>query len=432
MSDVLVLRYASEVTIIRGDPPTQIIQNTPVSQIVIQREGIPGPRGPRGLPGGGVVVDGDWGDVVITGAGTDDEHWAVPDLVLKAELTGAEFTGPVEVPPEPYAPEWQDSTEAATKGDLFVKLEEMATYGGVSINAFEFDFSTAVTVPPGVHQVRLNHSSANLTSKIWVDHETNSGFDPGLFLNIIEPGDFIFLQDKVDSTTHHKYEALGPAVNEGTYSEIPVSWVDGAGDFVNKKSTIFAIVQPEVEAPVPVWGGIVGDIEDQADLQAALAEKVDSGDIFTADEAGVVPASGGGEEKFMRADGTWAVPLQPILFVQEIAFIIDAGNNPIQTGPKGDLHIPFDCEVLGWTVLGDQVGNISVDIEREILGSFPPDQADDITGTNPPKLINQSSASGDATSWLSTIVANSVLRYRVTSADTVKRVTISLTVEKVL
>ena len=245
MSDVLVLRYVSEVTIIRGDPPTQIIQNTPVTQVVIQREGIAGPRGPRGLPGGGTVVDGDWGDVVITGAGTDDEHWAVPDLANKADLTGAEFTGPVEVPPEPYSPEWEDSNEVVTKADIFNKFESLVS-------------------------------------------------------------------------------------------------------------------------------------------------------------------------------------------IQEIAFIIDAGNNPIQPGVKGDIRIPYDCEIIGWAVLADQVGNISVDIERETFGSFPPDQADDITGTNPPKLINQNSASGDATSWLSTIVANSVLRYRVTSADTVKRVTISLTVEKVL
>lgn len=36
-------------------------------------------------------------------------------------------------------------------------------------------------------------------------------------------------------------------------------------------------------------------------LQAQLA-------VFTANDGGTVPASGGGAVKFLRADGTWAVP----------------------------------------------------------------------------------------------------------------------------
>jgi hypothetical protein len=430
MSDVLVQRYASEVTIIRGDPPTQIIQNTPVANIIIQREGIPGARGPRGFPGPGQgVEDGDYGDVIVTGAGGPDELWDVPELDNKADITGEIFTGPVEVPPEPYSAEWEGSNEVVTKADLFNKFESFSSGDVASMDAFIYDFSSVVNVPPGVHQVRLNNGTYSAATKVWVDYETNNGFDSSFAISRFEPGEQLYLQDKVDAAIGHRYNIIGAPVDYGSYAEIPIEWVEGTGVFGNKKTIVLARLKAEVPM---VWGNILGDIQDQEDLQAALDAKVGEGDIFTADEAGVVPASGGGEEKFMRADGAWAVPTQPILLVQEIAFIIDAGNNPIQTGVKGDLHIPFDCEVIGWTVLGDQVGNISVDIEREVLGAFPPDTADDITGTNPPKLINQSSASGDATSWLSTIVANSVLRYRVTSADTVKRVTISLTVEKVL
>lgn len=51
MSDVVVLRKESIVTLIQGQPTSPSVGGGTASSVVIKREGIPGVRGEQGIPG---------------------------------------------------------------------------------------------------------------------------------------------------------------------------------------------------------------------------------------------------------------------------------------------------------------------------------------------------------------------------------------------
>lgn len=116
--------------------------------------------------------------------------------------------------------------------------------------------------------------------------------------------------------------------------------------------------------------------------------------------------------------------------LQAITFVVDGGGVAIIPGIKGDLFVPYDCTITGWTLIADRIGDILVDVEVDNLLAFPPTVADTIVAASPPILIAQQANSGLPVGWITSLPAQSVLRYKVVSALDVQRVTIALTVER--
>lgn len=118
--------------------------------------------------------------------------------------------------------------------------------------------------------------------------------------------------------------------------------------------------------------------------------------------------------------------------IANLHFVIDGGGSAITTGVKGDLQIPFACQILGWSILPDQAGSAVVDVWRDTFANYPPTVADKITGTAKPTLSAAVAAqSSTLTGWNTTINAGDILRFNVDSAATVTRLTIVLKVRKV-
>jgi hypothetical protein len=114
-----------------------------------------------------------------------------------------------------------------------------------------------------------------------------------------------------------------------------------------------------------------------------------------------------------------------------VAFVIDGGGAAITTGIKGDLPIPFACQILDWTLLADQAGSMVLDIWKDVYANFPPVVGDSITASAKPTLSAAAKAqSGTLTGWTTAIAAGDVLRFNVDSVATVQRVTVALTVRK--
>lgn len=115
-----------------------------------------------------------------------------------------------------------------------------------------------------------------------------------------------------------------------------------------------------------------------------------------------------------------------------IAFLIDGGGQAIDTGVKGDLEVPFSCEVDRWTLLADQLGTIVIDIWKDTLANYPPTGADSITGTDTPTISADTNGQSSAlTGWTTTIAAGDILRFNVDSVSGITRCTLSLKVRKV-
>ena len=114
-----------------------------------------------------------------------------------------------------------------------------------------------------------------------------------------------------------------------------------------------------------------------------------------------------------------------------ITFIIDDGGSVIATGIKGDLEIPFGCTIQAVTLLADQTGSIVIDIWKDSYAAYPPTVADSITASAKPTLSSAlKSQDTSLTGWTTSSSAGQILRFNVSSASAVTRVTLSLKVLK--
>lgn len=114
-----------------------------------------------------------------------------------------------------------------------------------------------------------------------------------------------------------------------------------------------------------------------------------------------------------------------------INFIIDGGGATITTGVKGDVVIPFACQIVEATLLADQSGSIVVDIYKDSYANFPPVVGDKITSSAPPTITTATkSTDSTLTGWTKSLTLGDVLRFNVNSVTTIRRVTLILTVKK--
>lgn len=108
-------------------------------------------------------------------------------------------------------------------------------------------------------------------------------------------------------------------------------------------------------------------------------------------------------------------------------WVIDGGGVAITTGIKGDLVIPFACNIEAATMVSTLVGSIIVDIWKDTYANFPPTVADKITGATPPTIAaDDQSTDVTLTGWTVAIAAGSILRFNVNSVTGIQRVTLSL------
>jgi len=114
-----------------------------------------------------------------------------------------------------------------------------------------------------------------------------------------------------------------------------------------------------------------------------------------------------------------------------VTFIIDGGSNTITKGEKGHIQIPFPCTIQGVYAYADQTGSIVVDIWKDTHANFPPTNADSICSATPVTIAAGVKASDVAlTGWTVDIDEGDVLAYNVDSCTSIRRVTVTLVVEK--
>ena len=123
---------------------------------------------------------------------------------------------------------------------------------------------------------------------------------------------------------------------------------------------------------------------------------------------------------------TWGNPIEAA-----IIYVIDGGGSAITTGVKGDLYIPFICNITEVTLLADQSGSIVIDIWKDTYGNFAPTVADTIVASAKPTIaVGIKSQDNTLTGWNKTIEAGDSLRFNVDSITSVTRLTICLKVTR--
>lgn len=115
----------------------------------------------------------------------------------------------------------------------------------------------------------------------------------------------------------------------------------------------------------------------------------------------------------------------------DVQFIIDGGGVAITAGIKGFIRIPFPCNFASWAIMADQSGSIVIDV----LGAQTAIPTTSIVGPgNKPTLTsaqfqNFQTISGWTTS--STPTGDFWLGFNVTSATTVTRVTLDISLHRI-
>lgn len=113
---------------------------------------------------------------------------------------------------------------------------------------------------------------------------------------------------------------------------------------------------------------------------------------------------------------------------------IDGGGATITTGAKGVLGpFPWDVDITGWTLLGDQSGSIVIDIWSDTYANYPPVDADSITASAPPTMSSVTkNASTTLTGWTVRVPAGNILRFNVDSVTALQWVQLLLDMKRVL
>ncbi len=91
---------------------------------------------------------------------------------------------------------------------------------------------------------------------------------------------------------------------------------------------------------------------------------------------------------------------------------IDGGGQVIATGASNYITLPYDGTIVGWYLMADQVGSISIDIRKCIYGNFPPVALDSICGGNYPFLtMDSKNQNGNPVGWTKAITAGDIVEF---------------------
>jgi len=135
------------------------------------------------------------------------------------------------------------------------------------------------------------------------------------------------------------------------------------------------------------------------------------------------------EMAFYGINNTIWYNLSPIDNILTINFIIDGGGSTITTGIKGHVIVDFDCEVLEWAVVADQLGSVVVDVNRATFANYP--TTGSIAGTELPTISTSTKGEDRTLTTWSDIDDGDVLEFEVDSITTCERVTVALKCRKI-
>jgi hypothetical protein len=111
---------------------------------------------------------------------------------------------------------------------------------------------------------------------------------------------------------------------------------------------------------------------------------------------------------------------------RDIQFVIDGRGSVPGAGAYGQISLPYNCTIVGWTLTADQSGSAIVDVLRGSYAAFPTTAS--IAGTDKPTLATaQKNTDSTLTGWGSTALnAGDELQINLNSASTVTRLNLTL------
>jgi hypothetical protein len=119
---------------------------------------------------------------------------------------------------------------------------------------------------------------------------------------------------------------------------------------------------------------------------------------------------------------------------RQVTLLIDGGGVAITTGVKGFVSLPVAGTWKKWRLLSVDAsatsGSIVIDVWKDTYANFPPTVGDTITASAKPTLSAAAkNEDSTLTGWTTSFSAGDVLGFKVDSATTVTKVSLSLEFE---
>jgi hypothetical protein len=113
-------------------------------------------------------------------------------------------------------------------GNNSITVNATSGGGGASVSfPWKFKEPTAAA-DPGSGQFRLNSAVASGITEIYVNDETNNGIDASNFLNIIDTGDIIYIQQNDDASRALLFSVSAATTDNTGWFTIPVEYLQGS------------------------------------------------------------------------------------------------------------------------------------------------------------------------------------------------------------
>jgi len=114
-----------------------------------------------------------------------------------------------------------------------------------------------------------------------------------------------------------------------------------------------------------------------------------------------------------------------------LTFIFDGGGFELEPAQEIPLLVPFACTIKRVYLIGDTIGSVSVDLWKSSYGNLPAAAGDSIVASAPPVLdTEQTYYDATLTGWTLPVAANSILVAQMTSVSALKRLTVSVVVDR--
>jgi hypothetical protein len=122
-----------------------------------------------------------------------------------------------------------------------------------------------------------------------------------------------------------------------------------------------------------------------------------------------------------------------------VGVTIDGAGSTPAVGHKGYIQVPYAGTIVGWAVVADAVGSLTMEIDKK--ASLAPPRApaepntttDKISASAPVALSAAASASAGSAgvlTWANAVAQWDVFGFNLTAAATVKRFTVSVYIQK--
>lgn len=142
---------------------------------------------------------------------------------------------------------WRVLDEPTAVVSVVDETTRLVTLPGVaavppSANNLSYTYSNVSMWPPNAGQLRTDTDDPAQSTRLWFSRQTENGVDAHRLLLAVDAADVIDVQDEGDSSAFSLYVVAAPAVDFGSYVEIPVARERGGSPLQKQKRVIASIL----------------------------------------------------------------------------------------------------------------------------------------------------------------------------------------------